>query len=128
VGALEMVDRRGGLHAQVSERGQNFSAGERQLLAFARAVYRDRPFLILDEATANVDSETEAHLERAVHRALEGRTSIVIAHRLSTIKTADRILVFHHGKLAEQGTHEELLALGGIYQRLHALHFDQAAE
>lgn len=128
VGALEMVDRRGGLYAQVSERGQNFSAGERQLLAFARAVYRDRPFLILDEATANVDSETEAHLERAVHRALEGRTSIVIAHRLSTIKTADRILVFHHGKLAEQGTHEELLALGGIYQRLHALHFDQAAE
>lgn len=128
VGALEMVDRRGGLHAQVSERGQNFSAGERQLLAFARAVYRDRPFLILDEATANVDSETEAHLERAVHRALEGRTSIVIAHRLSTIKTADRILVFHHGKLAEQGTHEELLALDGIYQRLHALHFDQAAE
>ncbi|NLY93314.1 MAG: ABC transporter ATP-binding protein [Myxococcales bacterium] len=128
VGALEMVGRRGGLYAQVSERGQNFSAGERQLLAFARAVYRDRPFLILDEATANVDSETEAHLERAVHRALEGRTSIVIAHRLSTIKTADRILVFHHGKLAEQGTHEELLALGGIYQRLHALHFDQAAE
>jgi ATP-binding cassette, subfamily B, multidrug efflux pump len=128
VGALDWVERRGGLHALVSERGQNFSAGERQLLAFARAVYRDRPFLILDEATANVDSETEAHLEIAVHRALEGRTSIVIAHRLSTIKHADRILVFHRGRLAEQGTHDELLALGGIYEKLHALHFEQAAE
>jgi ATP-binding cassette, subfamily B, multidrug efflux pump len=128
VGALEWVERRGGVDTQVSERGQNFSAGERQLLAFARAVYRDRPFLILDEATANVDSETEARLELAVHRALEGRTSIVIAHRLSTIKHADRILVFHHGRLVEQGTHEELLALGGIYEKLHALHFEQAAE
>lgn len=124
VSAGPLVASRGGLDGIVSERGQNFSAGERQLLAFARAVYHDRPFLILDEATANVDSETEAELERAVHHATEGRTSIIIAHRLSTIRDADRILVFHRGRLAESGTHDELIAKDGIYRRLHALHFE----
>lgn len=124
VSAGSLIASRGGLNGEVSERGQNFSAGERQLLAFARAVYHDRPFLILDEATANVDSETEAELERAVHQATEGRTSIIIAHRLSTIRDADRILVFHRGRLAESGTHDELIARDGIYRRLHALHFE----
>jgi ATP-binding cassette subfamily B protein len=125
VGAWErVVERRGGLDAVVDERGANFSAGERQLIAFARALYRDPSILILDEATANIDSETEAQLQRAVLTLLEGRTSIVIAHRLSTIQHADRILVFHRGEIVEQGTHDELLAQAGVYARLHALQFE----
>ncbi len=123
VGAWGLVERRGGLDAAVDERGQNFSAGERQLLAFARALYRDADFLILDEATANVDSETEHRLQGAVHRLLEERTAIVIAHRLSTIRDVDRILVMHHGELVEQGSHAELMALDGIYARLYQLQF-----
>jgi ATP-binding cassette subfamily B protein len=124
VGALDIIAARPhGLHTLVEERGANFSAGERQLLALARALYRDPPFLLLDEATANVDSDTEARIQQAVLTVLAGRTSIVIAHRLSTIEHADRILVFHHGRLTEQGTHLELIDQGGIYARLHALHF-----
>ncbi len=124
VGALDLFLRReGGLDAPVAERGANFSAGERQLIAFARALYRDPPMLILDEATANVDSDTEARLQRAVERVMRGRTCLVIAHRLSTIKAADRIVVFHRGRVAEQGSHEELLAKGGVYAKLHALQF-----
>jgi ATP-binding cassette subfamily B multidrug efflux pump len=124
VGALDLFERReGGLDAKVAERGSNFSAGERQLIAFARALYRDPPMLILDEATANVDSDTEARLQRAVERVMRGRTCLVIAHRLSTIKAADRIVVFHRGRVAEQGTHEELLARGGVYAKLHELQF-----
>src|SRR3989442_11791504 len=96
IGALEMfMKREGGLDARVDERGANFSAGERQLLAFARAVYRDAPILILDEATASVDSHTEARLQAALAVVLEGRTALVIAHRLSTIRAADRIVGFH---------------------------------
>ncbi len=124
VAAWDLVESRpGGLDAPVEERGGNFSAGERQLLAFARALYRDPPYLILDEATANIDSESEARLQQAVATLLHGRTAIVIAHRLSTIRNADRVLVFHRGRVAEQGTHEELLALGGIYAKLHELQF-----
>jgi ATP-binding cassette subfamily B multidrug efflux pump len=124
VGALDLVERRPlGIHATVDERGSNFSAGERQLLAFARALYRDAPFLILDEATANIDSETEARLQAAVVELMRGRTAIVIAHRLSTIREADRIVVFHRGRVAEQGTHAELLALGEVYAHLHRLQF-----
>jgi ATP-binding cassette, subfamily B, multidrug efflux pump len=124
IGALDLFERReGGLDAPVLERGNNFSAGERQLIAFARALYRDPPILVLDEATANVDSDTEARLQRALDGAMKGRTALIIAHRLSTIRAADRIVVFHKGRVIEQGTHEALLAAGGLYARLHSIQF-----
>ena len=122
LGLREMfLAREGGLDARVDERGLNFSVGERQLLSFARAVYHDAPILLLDEATANVDSHTEARIQRALAELLSGRTALVIAHRLSTIESADRILVFQAGRVVESGTHTELLAHGGLYARLHAL-------
>jgi ATP-binding cassette subfamily B multidrug efflux pump len=128
IDALDLFERReGGVLAPVLERGANFSAGERQLIAFARALYRDPPILILDEATANVDSDTEARLQRALDGAMKGRTALVIAHRLSTIRAADRIVVFHRGRVVEQGTHEALLAHDGVYARLHKLQFSRTA-
>jgi ATP-binding cassette, subfamily B, multidrug efflux pump len=124
IGARELFERReGGLDAPVLERGSNFSAGERQLIAFARALYRDPPLLVLDEATANVDSDTEAQLQRALVGAMTGRTALIIAHRLSTIRAVDRIVVFHKGRVVEQGTHDHLLAAGGVYSRLYRLQF-----
>ena len=128
VAVWDLVSSRGGLGARVDERGTNFSVGERQLLALARALYLDRSILVLDEATANVDSATEARLERAISTLLEGRTAIVIAHRLSTIRSADRIVVISKGHIAEEGTHEELLAKNGLYARLHALQFAEGGE
>ncbi len=112
-----------GLGEEVGERGAFFSMGERQILAFARALHYDPSILILDEATSSVDVETERVIQEALHRLLEGRTSLVIAHRLSTILDADRILVMHKGELREQGTHEELLVKGGIYARLYELQY-----
>jgi ATP-binding cassette subfamily B protein len=99
--------------------------GERQILAFARALHYDPSILILDEATSSVDVETERIVQAALKRLLEGRTSLVIAHRLSTILDADRILVLHKGELREQGTHAELLAKGGIYARLYELQYSK---
>ena len=107
-----------GYEEPVRERGKNLSAGEKQLLSFARVLAASPPVLALDEATSNVDSHTEQRLQEAVHELMEGRTSLAVAHRLSTVRDVDRILVFHRGRLAEQGRHEELLALRGIYWRL----------
>jgi ATP-binding cassette subfamily B protein len=124
IGARDLFERReGGLDAPVLERGTNFSAGERQLIAFARALYKDPPILVLDEATANVDSDTEARLQRALDGAMKGRTALIIAHRLSTIRAVDRIVVFHKGQVIEHGTHEQLLAKDGVYARLHRLQY-----
>jgi ABC-type multidrug transport system fused ATPase/permease subunit len=114
-----------GLDEEVGERGAYLSMGERQLLAFARALHYDPSILILDEATSSVDVETERAIQAALHRLLQGRTSIVIAHRLSTILDADRILVMHKGEVREQGTHAELLAQGGIYSRLYELQYSR---
>jgi ATP-binding cassette, subfamily B, multidrug efflux pump len=114
-----------GLDTPVSERGSTFSVGQRQLISFARALAHNPRFLILDEATSSVDTKAEMMIREALDRLLTGRTSIVIAHRLSTIQHADRILVFHKGRLREQGTHQELLAHRGIYYRLYQLQYKE---
>ena len=123
VGAADIVRRLGGLDAELLERGGNLSAGERQLLAFARVLAYDPRILLLDEATSNVDTFSEETLQEAVHTAMEGRTTLVVAHRLSTIQEVDRIAVLHRGQLAEIGTHRELLAAGGIYRTLYETYF-----
>ena len=112
-----------GFDAPLRERGGNLSVGQKQLLSLARAVASDPPILILDEATSNIDSETEALIQDALSQVMRGRTSLVIAHRLSTILAADRILVFHHGRIVEEGRHRDLLARRGVYARLCALQF-----
>jgi ATP-binding cassette subfamily B protein len=120
VGADEFIQRlANGYHSQVGERGNALSAGQRQLIAFARALLADPRILILDEATSNVDVTTEAKIERALRELFAGRTAIVIAHRLSTVQQAGRIIVLSHGQLVEQGSHTELVNADGIYARLY---------
>jgi ATP-binding cassette, subfamily B, multidrug efflux pump len=110
-----------GLDTRMGEGGMDLSSGQKQLLALARVFARNPRILVLDEATANVDSETEMLLEQAIQAALTNRTSIVIAHRLSTIRRADRLLVMDHGRIVEQGTHEALMHQGGLYYHLQTL-------
>jgi ATP-binding cassette subfamily B protein len=123
VDAQRFIERLpGGYEEEVRERGSNFSVGEKQLLSFARAIAFDPAVLVLDEATASVDPVTERRIQEALETLLQGRTSIIIAHRLATIRGADRILVLHHGRLVEDGTHDELLGVdGGIYRTLYRL-------
>ena len=106
---------------RLRERGSNLSAGQRQLLSFARALAHGADVLVLDEATSSIDSETEAAVQRGIHALMQGKTALVIAHRLSTIEDVDRIYVLHHGKIVEVGSHGSLLAAGGLYARLHRL-------
>jgi ATP-binding cassette subfamily B protein len=122
VGADRVVARLpGGYHHVLAERGASISVGERQLLSFARAIAADPAVLVLDEATSAVDSEVEAEIQRALAELMRGRTTIAVAHRLSTIVGADEIIVLHHGEVRERGTHRELLAHGGLYERLYRL-------
>jgi len=115
-----------GYDTQLAERGQNLSQGQRQLLAFARVLAADPEILVLDEATANIDTETELLIQSALQKLTADRTSIIIAHRLQTIQEADRVLVLNHGQVAELGRHEELLAAKGLYATLHNLQFRNA--
>ena len=112
-----------GYETPLSERGQNLSQGQRQLLAFARVLAADPEILILDEATASIDTETEVLIQEGLRELTRARTSILIAHRLQTIQQADRILVLDDGQVSELGTHEELVASGGLYSTLHSLQF-----
>jgi ATP-binding cassette subfamily B protein/subfamily B ATP-binding cassette protein MsbA len=118
----------GGYDAPVRERGVTLSAGERQLLAFARALARDPAILVLDEATASIDTETEALIQDALTKLIRGRTTLVVAHRLSTIQNADKIIVIHKGRIREIGTHQELLAKHGIYHQLYLLQYREQTE
>ena len=111
----------GGYDAPVTERGSTLSAGQRQLLSFARTLAYDPTILVLDEATANIDTETEALITSALAKLMEGRTSIMVAHRLSTIQHADKIIVMHQGRIRESGSHQELLAQNGLYKKLYDL-------
>lgn len=124
VGADEMIKKLpSGLDEKVSERGANFSVGQRQLISFARTVITDPDILILDEATSNIDSETEAIIQNSLHRMMNFTTTIVVAHRLSTVMRADKILVLENGKVIEEGTHAELLRKRGKYYSLYTLQF-----
>lgn len=111
----------GGYHEPVTERGSTLSAGQRQLLSFARTLAYDPAILVMDEATANIDTETELLIQEALEKLMQGRTTIMVAHRLSTIQHADNIIVMHKGEIRESGTHQELLAAGGIYKKLYEL-------
>jgi len=124
VGAHSFIMRlRDGYDAKLDQGGVNLSLGQRQLLSFARALVADARILVLDEATANVDSHTELEIQRALSRLLEGRTAMVIAHRLATIRGADRIIVLQDGAIIETGTHDQLMDSGGLYSRLYRMNY-----
>jgi ATP-binding cassette subfamily B protein len=124
VNAHEFIEKLpGGYQAEVKERGSNLSVGQKQLLSLARALVIDPDILLLDEATANIDSESEALIQKALEVVLEKRTAIVIAHRLSTIQHMDQIVVLHKGIIREQGTHQELLRMRGFYYKLYRLQY-----
>ena len=114
-----------GFDTHLNERGQNLSQGERQLLAFARVLVADPEILVLDEATASIDTQTEAIVQSALETLMQGRTAIIIAHRLQTIQSADRIVVLKHGEIREVGRHQELIAAKGIYYTLSQLQFQE---
>ncbi|HXB32273.1 MAG TPA: ATP-binding cassette domain-containing protein, partial [Puia sp.] len=115
----------GGYHYNVMERGSTLSLGQRQLLSFVRALLYNPAILILDEATSSVDTESELLIQEAIDKLISGRSSIVIAHRLSTIRKADQIIVLDKGEIREIGTHEQLLAKGGFYAKLHEMQFSK---
>ncbi len=122
VNAAKFIDRLPDTyHEKVTERGSTYSAGQRQLLSFARTLAADPSILILDEATSNIDTETEQWIQEAIEHLMQGRTTIMVAHRLSTIRHADQIIVMHHGRIRESGTHQELLEKDGIYKKLYLL-------
>jgi subfamily B ATP-binding cassette protein MsbA len=112
-----------GFDAPLSDRGQNLSGGQRQRISIARALLKDSPLLILDEATAALDNESERRVQQELSTLMRGRTTLVIAHRLSTVESADRIIVLDRGRIVEMGNHRELLALGGLYATLHGMQF-----
>lgn len=116
-----------GLDTPVGERGSRLSGGQRQRVAIARALYKNAPILVLDEATSALDSESERYVQAAMQELMRERTTLVIAHRLSTVEHADRIVVLNQGRVAESGTHSELLARNGIYAGLYRNQFNEAA-
>ena len=121
--AFDFLAEKDGLATDLGQKGRSLSGGQRQRIALARALVRDAPVLLLDEATSALDSESEAAVRRAISNAAEGRTTLVIAHRLSTVRRADRIIVMEHGRIVEEGSHEELVSRGGLYARLAELQF-----
>ncbi|MEE8293094.1 MAG: ATP-binding cassette domain-containing protein, partial [Kiloniellales bacterium] len=124
VGAHDFIMRlRDGYDTRLDQGGGNLSVGQRQLLSFARALVADARILVLDEATANVDSHTEFEIQRALAHLLKGRTAMVIAHRLATIRGADRIIVLQDGGIIETGTHDQLMDSGGLYSRLYRMNY-----
>ena len=126
VGASAFIERLpGGYDYGVMERGATLSVGQRQLISFVRALVYDPKIIISDEATSSVDSDTEFLIQKAINILMKGRTAIVVAHRLSTIQNADNIMVLDRGEVKEQGTHENLLSIGGYYSKLHEMQFKE---